>query len=254
MIGTVFDIKEFGIHDGPGLRTTVFLKGCPLRCKWCHNPEGLSPHPQLSVREHACTHCGLCKRGCSHPDCQPFGRCLHICPQNLVTVIGERLSSEQLAQRVLRNRDLFGEQGGVTFSGGEPLLQGEFVIETCGYLDGIHKAIETSGYADEDLFRRVIKQMDLVYFDLKLTDEEEHRKYTGVSNRKIKRNFEILKESGKPCIIRTPLIPNITDTAHNMDAIRAMTTGMNHEWLPYNEMAGAKYDLLGMTYPMDEMK
>ncbi len=254
MIGTVFDIKEFGIHDGPGLRTTVFLKGCPLRCKWCHNPEGLSALPQLSVREHACTHCGLCKRGCSHPDCQPFGRCLHICPQNLVTVIGERLSAEQLAKRILRNRDLFGEQGGVTFSGGEPLLQGEFVIETCGYLDGIHKAIETSGYADEDLFRRVIEQMDLVYFDLKLVDDEEHRRYTGVSNEKIRRNFEILKASGKPCVIRTPLIPNITDTAHNMDAIGEMVEGMAHEWLPYNEMAGAKYDLLGMIYPMDELK
>lgn len=252
MNGTIFDIKELGIHDGPGLRTTVFFKGCPLRCAWCHNPEGLSPKPQLLFRENRCRHCGLCQRGCSHPDCQPYGRCLHICPDNLLSVAGEVVSSEELATRILKNRSVLDRAGGVTFSGGEPLMQWEFLLETASHLDGLHLAIETSGYADSAVFEAVIRKMDLVYMDLKLADEQQHRRYTGVSNQKIFKNFEILKNSGVPFVIRTPLIPDITDTEENVSVLRAMTEGLAHEWLPYNAMAGAKYPWLGMTYPLEK--
>ncbi len=248
MIGTVFDIKEFGVHDGPGLRTTVFLKGCPLRCMWCHNPEGLSAGRQLMVRRNGCLQCGLCRRPCSHEDCRPFGRCLHICPQNLVTVCGEEMTPEALAGRLLRNRQLL---TGITFSGGEPLLQADFLLETAKLLEGLPLAAETSGYADGETFLRVIDRMDLVYMDLKLANDDLHRRYTGVSNVPILDNLERLRRSGKKCVVRTPLIPGITDTKENLEAIRRLVGELPWEQLPYNALAGAKYALLGMEYPYE---
>lgn len=258
-MGMIFDIKEMAVHDGPGLRTTVFLKGCPLRCVWCHNPEGLSTRPQLYVRENGCRGCGLCRRSCEHPDCQPFGRCLHVCPQGLISVSGREMSAKQLAKRIMRCAPM---TDGVTFSGGEPLLQGEFVLDAISELERlcreagrkrIHCAIETSGYADPAVFERVISAMDFVYMDLKLADEALHRQYTGVSNRLILQNLEILRRSGVPCVIRTPLIPGITDTKENLEAIRRLADDLPQELLDYNPMAGAKYPLLGMKFKYDEM-
>lgn len=126
MNGIIFDIKEFGVHDGPGLHTTVFLKGCPLRCIWCHNPEGLTSSPQLYFRESGCRHCGLCYNPCQHEDCKPFGRCLHVCPHGLLKAVGETISSKELAARLRRNESLFSGKVNVTFSGGEPLMQHKF--------------------------------------------------------------------------------------------------------------------------------
>ena len=254
MIGTVFDIKELAVHDGPGLRTTVFLKGCPLRCVWCHNPEGLSQKPQLYVRKHACRNCGLCRKPCNHPDCQIFGRCLHICPQGLISISGKQMDADTLAKKLRRNADMYAGGGGVTFSGGEPLLQAEFMLAVMDRLEGISCAIETSGYAAEETFRKVIGRMDFVYMDLKLADDALHRKYTGVSNERILKNLEILRQSGVPCVIRTPLIPGITDTKENLETIREILKELPHELLPYNKMAGAKYPLLDMEYPYDTMQ
>ncbi|MBQ2686810.1 MAG: 4Fe-4S cluster-binding domain-containing protein, partial [Clostridia bacterium] len=117
--GTVFDIKEFSIHDGPGLRTTIFLKGCPLRCVWCHNPEGLSPRPEISYKKNVCIGCLECQKECSHDDCKPFGRCLHVCPKNALSVIGKEYTDNELLEKLLKNYDII-KDGGVTFSGGEP--------------------------------------------------------------------------------------------------------------------------------------
>ena len=254
MTGTIFDIKEMGVHDGPGLRTTVFLKGCPLRCIWCHNPEGLTKAPQLSVREHACTHCGLCRRGCNHPDCQPFGRCLHICPQGLLSVSGKEMTAESLATSLRRNLPLYALGGGVTFSGGEPLLQADFLHAVMDLLPNVSFAIETSGYADSDLFQGIVTRMDLVYMDIKLADNEAHRTYTGVSNQKILENLDFLKTTGVNAVIRTPLIPGITDTPGNLQAIRNLIGDLPWEQLPYNPMAGAKYQLFQMDFPYDSWK
>lgn len=251
MTGVIFDIKEFAVHDGPGLRTTVFFKGCPLRCVWCHNPEGLSPSLQLSVRSERCLHCGLCQRGCSHPECQPFGRCLHICPQGLIKTVGEEMTPDALVARLRRNDALFNGKNSVTFSGGEPLLQTAFLHEVLDRIPDFDVAIETSGYADPELFLSVIRRMNLVYMDIKLADDTAHRQYTGVSNARILKNLELLKQSGIPAVIRTPLIPDITDTPENLNAIRTRIGDLPWEQLPYNELAGAKYSQLGMEYRYD---
>lgn len=251
MTGIIFDVKELGVHDGPGLRTTVFFKGCPLRCVWCHNPEGLSKRPQLSVRENGCLHCGMCQKPCSHRECQPFGRCLHICPKGLISVSGEEITAERLAKRLKRNESFWGQKGGVTFSGGEPLMQADFLHEVLDVLGDVSAAIETSGYADSDTFVSVIARMNLVYMDIKLADDALHRTYTGVSNGRILKNLELLRKSGIPCVIRTPLIPGITDTDENLTAIRKLVGDLPHELLPYNQMAGAKYKLFAMDYPYE---
>ena len=251
MMGTVFDVKEMALHDGPGIRTTVFLKGCPLRCRWCHNPDGLSPLPELAFYAARCGHCDLCRKPCTHAECQPFGRCLHVCPANALQIVGREVDDAALARELLAGAAVMGEEfGGVTFSGGEPLLQAEFVLAVAAHLQGVHLAIETSGYTDEATFRRVIAAMDYVMLDIKLADDGLHRRYTGQSNARILQNYGILRESGVPYLIRTPLIPGITDTAENLQAIAAIVGDDPWEKLPYNELAGAKYAMLGKTYDL----
>ena len=250
MKGIVFDIKEFALNDGGGIRTTIFLKGCPLRCIWCHNPEGLSANPELSVKQNRCVSCGLCHRQCEHEECQPYGRCLHICPNDLIHVVGQEWESEALAERLLRQENFFRMTGGgVTLSGGEPLLQAEFCIALLSSLrPRIHCAIETSGYASSETFEAVVSQCDFVYMDLKLADREAHLEYTGVSNDKILRNAAILKESGIPHKFRIPLIPNITDTLENLSALSEIIGEDSVELLPYNTMAAAKYKNVGRIF------
>lgn len=251
MTGTIFDIKEMAVHDGPGIRTTVFLKGCPLRCKWCHNPEGLTSEIQLMYKEARCLHCNVCKRECSHNDCKPFGRCIHSCPENCLNVVGKKVTAKELATELQKSADVLGSAfGGFTFSGGEPLMQSEFLLELIELLKGNHLCIETSGFADSKVFANVIEKLDFVIMDIKLADNALHKKYTGVSNEKILLNFEILKQSKKPYIIRTPLIPGITDTKDNLDAIKKIIGDSKWEQLPYNAAAGAKYKMLGLNYEL----
>ncbi len=255
MIGTVFDIKEMTVHDGPGSRVTVFLKGCPLRCLWCHNPEGLSAKPQLMVKENLCVHCGLCKKGCAHTECQPFERCIHACPKGLVSISGTQMTSEELAERLNSYATFLNRVGGgVTFSGGEPLLQADFVAETAKMLPNIHKALQTSGYADSEKFKKVLETMDYVLFDLKLADEAEHIKYTGVSNKQIIENYKILEKSGKEFVTRVPLIPGITDTKDNLSRIAAIAGENKVEIMRYNTMAGAKYRSVGLEFSLPDLK
>lgn len=254
MTGIVFDVKEFAVHDGSGIRTTVFLKGCPLRCVWCHNPEGLSAKKELYISQNNCTGCGLCKRGCSHEDCKPYGRCLHICPLDLVRVSGEEWEAEALAKKLLRHKDFFKSMGGgITLSGGEPLMQAEFCRELLKNLRGkIHTAIETSGYASAENFRSVVELCDFVFMDIKIADQQDHKTYTGVDNKLILENAAYLKSSGKAHTFRTPLIPNITDTQKNLEAIERIVGDSPWERLPYNELAGVKYKNVGREYEGDK--
>lgn len=254
MKGVIFDIKEFSIHDGPGGRTTVFLKGCPLRCKWCHNPEGLEQRPQIMKKHNMCVKCGRCKIKCSHKECEPFDVCIHSCPNGCLSVSGKEIDSASLAEILKKDKSIYESfGGGITVSGGEPLMQADFVCDLIDKLNGIHTAIQTSGYADIETYKRVISRFDYVMQDIKIVDENEHFKYTGVSNKKILKNIEWLKQSGKEFIFRVPMIPNITDTRENLEAISKIVKGYNVEYLPYNQMAGSKYKMLGMEYTLKHM-
>ncbi len=252
MTGTVFDIKELTIHDGPGTRVTVFLKGCPLRCLWCHNPEGLLAAPQLMVKQAQCVHCGLCMQGCNHPECAPYGRCLHACPKGLVRVSGTVWQAEALAQKLQKYAPFFSDGGGVTFSGGEPLLQADFVAEVASKMPNIHKTLQTSGYAEPQVFRKVLAEMDYVLFDIKLADSGAHMACTGVSNEKILENYKILLASGKPHAVRVPLIPGFTDGEENLRAIAKIAQDSPVELMRYNALAGAKYPMVGLEYALPE--
>ena len=255
MLGTVFDIKELAIHDGPGTRITVFLKGCPLRCLWCHNPEGLDAAPQLAVKQTLCVGCGTCAVPCSHPECQPYGRCLHACPNGCLSVKGERIDSDTLATRLRANADVLALLGGgITVSGGEPLMQADFVCELAEKLSGIHLALQTSGHASAETYRRVISHFDYIMQDVKLADPQLHKRYTGVDNTRILENIRILRQSGKPFLFRVPLIPGITDTEENLRAISRIVEDAPVELLKYNPFAGAKYDTVGLTYSLPELR
>ena len=233
------------MHDGDGVRVTVFMKGCPLRCSWCHNPEGLKAQPELLYKRVRCAGCGECQKGCEHEDCKPFGRCLHVCPNDCLTVAGERYTPNALAAKLNKYKRIFDAcGGGVTFSGGEPLMQWEFISEVIDRLDSINVAIETSGYAPRHIFESAVEKLDFIYMDLKLFDAEAHKRHTGCDNTLIKENFLYLRSSGKPFTIRTPLISGITDTKENLDAIEKFIGGANWEKLPENKLAGANYDML----------
>lgn len=251
MTGIIFDIKEFSIHDGPGGRFTVFLKGCPLRCVWCHNPEGLVAKPQLMYKKAMCVKCGRCMMGCDHAECKPYGRCIHACANGCLSVAGKEMTVEELSEKLNSNAEFFKMMGGgVTISGGEPMLQSEFVCQLADAIPDIHKAIQTSGYTDLETYKKVIDKFDYVMQDIKLADRELHKKYTGVYNDKILKNIEYLKKSGKEYVIRVPLIPDITDTEENLIAISKIAGDSSVELLAYNNLAGAKYDMLDMEYSL----
>ena len=252
MKGIIFDIKEFSVHDGPGGRTTVFMKGCPLRCRWCHNPEGWESRIQLMKKHNLCAHCGSCERGCNHEECQNLGVCVHACPNGCLSISGKEVDSRELAEKLKKDKDIYKSlKGGITVSGGEPLMQAGFVCDLVDNLDGIHTAIQTSGYADSETYKRVISKFDFVMQDIKLADNGEHIKYTGVSNEKILKNIEWLKNSGKDFIFRVPQIPNITDTEENMTRIYEIAGQHKVELLPYNKLAPVKYEMLGMKFELE---
>jgi pyruvate formate lyase activating enzyme len=253
MKGLVFAIEELAVHDGPGLRTTVFLKGCPLRCQWCHNPEGWEMRPRRLKNPNGCLNCGACDTPCAE-SCFGCGNCLPRCPRGLIRVSGKWWEPEELARRVLVNEPLLRE-GGVTVSGGEPLMQPEFLMELLDQLKPVHRAIETSGYGRETDFRAVLTRLEMVYFDVKIADSEKHRMYTGVGNEPIRRNLDILKSSGVPFVVRIPTIAGVNDGAENMAATAGLLKGsesiLGVELLPYNAYAGAKYALAGLSYEYD---
>ncbi len=256
MLGKIFDIEEFAVYDGPGIRTVIFFKGCPLRCMWCHNPEGLDHAPTRITKVRLCAHCGACNAVCpsgGKGKCTGCGKCVQSCPGHLISIAGLDIEAEAVAGSVLKNAEILKmNAGGVTFSGGEPLMQPDFLLEIRNLLSPMHAAIETSGCADENVFRRVISSLDYIIMDLKIIDPEKHFRYTGVRNEKILKNLEILKESALPFQINIPLIPGVNDDMDNMEKTAALLEGakclQKVVLLPYHRAAGAKYESAGKIY------
>ena len=270
--GIIFDIQRFAIHDGPGIRTLVFMKGCPLRCWWCQNPEGLSASKSLGYFEYRCNQFKKCIPSCptsalsfdgdrlviDRAACNGCGKCVEACPSGALSLAGREMDAEELVREVEKDVLLFDNSGGgVTFSGGEPLLQPAFLRDSLARFKvrGIHTALETSGYASPTVFESVIDYVDLFLFDLKLLDDAEHRKYTGVSNRLIKRNLTVLmsrKREGD-VVLRFPVITGINDMEKNVDEFLRFVQGLKGirrvDLLPYHDVS-EKYRRLGMNYKM----
>lgn len=252
-MGKIFSIEELSTFDGPGIRMTVFLKGCKLRCMWCHNPEGQSFESQYVRSDNGCLHCGACMRAGGGQLTEDSALS---CPRNLVRLCGEDISPEELLQKIENKLWMLNSAGGgVTFSGGEPLSQPEFLLSCLGLLEGkTHRAVQTSGFSPADVFVQVLDRCDYVLFDLKHMNPELHRHYTGVDNKFILENYRILAASGRPFITRIPLIPGVNDTCENLRQTAEFmhTLGVrNIELLPYNQGAGAKYKMLGRRYETD---
>lgn len=251
--GCVFSIEEFSIFDGPGIRKTVFLKGCPLRCNWCHNPEGLSPYPELMINKSQCVSCRKCTTDCVHENCIACGECVTKCPARLRRISGQMYEASALAERLLSDRELLiSSGGGITLSGGEPLFQPEFALELIQLLKPVHTAIETSGYADRPVFQSISNSVDLVLIDLKHTDSNVHKDMTGVNNEIIIENLEWLAQSINSFIVRIPLIPGINDNLENItqsaNLLRKSKNLIRVELMPFNTSAGAKYESVNKTF------
>lgn len=272
--GIVFDIKRFATHDGNGIRTTMFLKGCPLRCKWCHNPEGLKAKPQLLYMENQCIHCQTCvhtskNKGIEcidgkiviHRDMEDnWNDIVYMCPTMAVCFDAKEYTFELACEELFKDMAFFTYGGGVTFSGGEPFGQVDFVLELLKECKkrNVHTAIESSFYTDLENVKKVVPYLDQIYCDCKVFDEDKHKKYTGVSNEKIKQNIEYLltSEHKDKVIIRTPLIPTMTATEDNIEKISLFLSnlypGVKYELLNYNPLAKSKYSYLDMDYCFEE--
>lgn len=246
----IFSIEEFSVYDGPGMRAAVFLKGCPLRCEWCHNPEGQSPEPQIVKATNGCTGCGACLAAGAGVLTE---KSVGACPNRLLRVCGSSYTPERLIRRLEPLLPMLNEAGGgVTFSGGEPLAHPVFLYDCLCLLEGrTHRAVQTSGFCCADDFDLILRAADLFLYDLKLLDPAEHFQYTGRDNAPIIRNYRALRRSGKSFITRIPLIPGVTDTEKGLTAAALFLreNGVDSvELLPYNKLAGAKYASIGRSY------
>ena len=262
MTGILFDIKRFSMHDGPGIRTTVFLKGCPLACEWCHNPESQAAASVLLYRREQCLLCLRCVEQCPQSAltardggilrdaarCASCGGCAASCPAEATVRVGREVEAGSLLDEIAKDRMFFDESGGgVTFSGGEPLDQPAFLAEMlirCRWA-GLHSAVDTSGYAPPQVALDIARQADLVLYDIKLIDSEAHQRYTGVPNAQILENLRSLSAEGVRLEIRMPMIPGLTDTPENLDAavafIRSLPRQPAVRLLAHHQAAMSKY-------------
>ena len=272
--GLVFDIKRYATDDGPGIRTTVFLKGCPLRCWWCHNPEGQVSKPELMYRKNKCTGCFKCSEACpikalTHREeklsidrrlCDLCGECAETCPTGALEFSGKTTSLAEVTKEIEKDKAFYDESdGGVTFSGGEPLMQADFLeslLEECRKR-GIHTAVDTCGYAPKKDFAKIMSKVDVFLFDIKVMDERVHKKFTGVSNKLILENFTQLADDGCNILVRFPVIPSINDDERNVNKTGEFLrkNGIeNIHLLPYHRAGIAKYRSLGRRYKLNSVR
>ena len=272
--GTIFDIKHFAVHDGPGIRTTVFFKGCNLKCQWCHNPEGISSSLDLFFSPYLCIKCNTCFNLCPREAiindeeitilrelCDKCMICAEECPTEALQKSGRTISSSDLMEEILKSTIYYDfSEGGVTFSGGEPLLQGAFLkemLEKCKK-EGIHTALDTSGFSSLDTIKSIINDVDLFLFDLKIINDSLHKQFIGVPNKQIIDNLKFITQTrGKDVIIRIPVIPGITSTDQNIEDILTLLSSLKAirevNLLPFHNVK-EKYDRLGMEYKLEEVR
>ena len=267
----ISDIKRFAVHDGDGIRTTVFLKGCPLKCVWCHNPEGIGFKPQLAYYESKCIGCGECALVCpakaqkltenghvfDRALCIACGKCESVCLGEALKFYGKEMMPQELLPLLLEDRDFYEVSGGgVTLSGGECLSQADFCAELLRALKekGIHTAVDTCGFVSQSALDQVIPYTDVFLYDIKAFDEDVHRRCTGRSNKQILENLVYLDSCGKDIEIRIPYVPGFNDD--QIHKIAAFLKNLNHvkavKVLPYHNYAGSKYAALGMTNTLPE--
>jgi pyruvate formate lyase activating enzyme len=270
----IFDLRRFSIHDGPGLRSTVFFKGCPLRCLWCHNPESQDPRPERIEREERCLHCGACLEACPQGaiaevhgrlltdsrKCTRCGACAEACYAEARQIAGRPQTAAQVLAEIERDQIFYDQSGGgATFSGGEPLLQPDFLLDLLwGCRErGIHTALDTCGQAAWETLQRIHPAVDLFLYDLKLMDSARHTQCTGVSNERILENLRRLAAAGCAIWLRVPVIPGLNDDRENLDALGTFAASLpgiqQVTLLPYHRAAASKYERLGSAYSLAEV-
>lgn len=278
---TVFDIQSFSLQDGPGIRTTIFFKGCPLRCQWCHNPESYSAKPQLMFHSNLCVGCFECVRVCpsgaqqtaelegrkvhvvDQSRCTGCGKCLEVCCYDALDLLGKTMTPQQLWQRVqgdltyYRVKTAGGQTGGITLSGGEPMLHVDFIEEFLNLTGDMHVAMETSGYAKTEDYLRLAQRIKLFLFDYKATGSQRHKELCGVDNALILHNLQALYDAGCDIVLRLPMIPGVNDTQEHFDAIaellRTHPRISQAEIMAYHTLGISKADGLGMDTPLRDI-
>lgn len=268
MLGTVFNIQRFSLYDGPGVRTVVFLKGCPLKCVWCHNPEGIEIRPQIMYDEMRCISCGDCGAVCPkhrhflcegrhlylREGCDGCGKCAEVCPTGAVTVAGKLMETEAVMAQVMRDFFVYRESGGgMTLSGGEPLYQAEFAVSLLRAAKecGINTCVETSGFASPDTLRAAARYTDIFYYDCKATDNGMHRRFCGVPFTPILENLALLCRLQAKAVLRCPIVSGINDTAEHIR--RVAEVARDHSCIteiqlePYHRLGISKSEKLGQA-------
>jgi pyruvate formate lyase activating enzyme len=274
-LGIVFDIKKFSIHDGPGIRTTVFFKGCPLNCWWCHNPESQAWEPELTLWPGRCIRCGACVDACpqgaisrdgdevstDRMRCTRCGACAEACTAEARQIVGREMSVPQVMSEVERDVPFYDESGGgVTVSGGEPLAQPAFLLALLQACKGkeIHTALDTCGFAPWEVLDGVREHVDLFLYDLKVMDDARHRTLTGVPNERILQNLRALSQAGHEIVLRVPVIPGVNDDDRNVRQTGAFAASLpalrRVDLLPYHHAGTEKYGRLHRAYALPETR
>lgn len=269
--GIVFDIKNFSIHDGPGIRTTVFLKGCPIKCLWCSNPESQKAEPEIMMFPERCVNCGECTEVCptgaakngytDNEKCTGCGKCLEVCKSQARKLIGKTTTSEEVVKEVMKDKIVYDNSGGgVTLGGGETCMQPKFAAEIFKKCkeQGVHTILDTSGYCNENEFLEIVKYVDLVYFDIKCILPEKHRELTGFDNGKILNNLKNLDRLGIPFTIRMPIIPGYNDSEEIINTTGEFLKTLKSEFsvylLAYHGYGAAKYSRINKEYQLKNLK